>query len=984
MARKSCKRSGTSRRFAPGLVHLEDRAVPATLYVDVRIPGATAEGSPATFDQGFSTEQTLTYAKTLAFITASPTGKFVVNNLALALDAAAAIPGPDTVVIAQGIITPVDNAPGTLDIDQALTIIGAGIGKSVLAPTVDTAGEFDPVFNIPAGGNLTATDFSVAGSGRKLGGAFGFRDGGTGTLTRVEVQNVTFGNDGYGVDVLNTQNVTVQNSVISGYGRYGVGFTNSTGSVLGNTITGRGAGTFVNYGVQAIGGSTVLISGNTITNNQGVVPVIPPGVESDSSAAVFAARDIDPNTGVAIGPGATLTVIGNTFSGNNAGVLTGTGENLNDTSLVTSSFNNYIGNVIGIDATNSSAANNQGVTSSFDFFGAANGPTRTVADRNVDGGGPAGSPANTKAATGNSAIGNVRFNADPATPASGFDTRPVANPVLVAATPAAYLAAISNGGTTASGIASTVIAPTTPGTPVTSGNVNFVVTFNPGIALTGFPDGSDLPFDAADIVATQTTFTAGVANTPTAIPASQITVTPAVDGKTANVSISGITGYSLVSVSVRGNAALGTNGVLTGPSGTATSLFDPATAGPQLTLDKTPGRTLPVGGSFGPIVATASSPRGISSVTVSSSNPSVATATPASTSGNVLTFNLASAGGRGTATITVTATDAAGQTTISQFPVTFGLDRLYAVGSGAGGSAVAEVYDRTGAKRFEVAPFELRFTGGLTVATGDVNGDGVDDLVAGASTGGGPRVQVIDGKTQAVLADFFAFEQTSRVGVFVATGDVDGDGVDEVIVGAGKDGGPRVSVFRIAGGAATQLGTFFAFEQSFRSGATVGAGDITGDGKAEVIVGAAEGGGPRVASFSISATGAATKVSDFFAFDNAQRGGVYVAGVDTDGDGTAEIIAGSGENTGASRVRIFNAAGASAGAEINPYPDSPNQSVRVGNAFFQSDTQQSILTGPGVGGGPLVKIYTVGRPGGPLVFQDFAFDNVGRGGVFVG
>ena len=110
MARKSNTQRktggrGPGDRFAPHLVTLEDRAVPATLYVDVRLPDSNpAEGSQVTFDAGFDTQQTLTYAKTVGFITATPAGSFAVGSLALALQAAEAIAGSDTIVIAQGVM----------------------------------------------------------------------------------------------------------------------------------------------------------------------------------------------------------------------------------------------------------------------------------------------------------------------------------------------------------------------------------------------------------------------------------------------------------------------------------------------------------------------------------------------------------------------------------------------------------------------------------------------------------------------------------------------------------------------------------------------------------------------------------------------------------------------------------------------------------------------------------------------------------------
>src|SRR5262245_32411420 len=89
---------------------------------------------------------------------------------------------------------------------------------------------------------------------------------------------------------------------------------------------------------------------------------------------------------------------------------------------------------------------------------------------------------------------------------------------------------------------------------------------------------------------------------------------------------------------------------------------------------------------------------------------------------------------------------------------------------------------------FDVFP---GFAGGTRVALGDVSGDGVEDLVVGAGPGGGAHVKVYDGadllnKKITVIADFFAFDASFRGGVYVAVGQVDtGPGGQEIIVGAG-------------------------------------------------------------------------------------------------------------------------------------------------------------------------------------------------------
>ena len=191
----------------------------------------------------------------------------------------------------------------------------------------------------------------------------------------------------------------------------------------------------------------------------------------------------------------------------------------------------------------------------------------------------------------------------------------------------------------------------------------------------------------------------------------------------------------------------------------------------------------------------------------------------------------------------------------------------------------------------------------------DVTGDGIPDLIAGAGNGGGPRVRVIDGQTGQTVQDFFAFESTFRGGVNVAAGDVDGDGFADLILAPGDGGGPRVKV--VSGKDGSVLADFFALaDENFRGGVNVAAGDVDGDGLADVIATAANGGGPRLAGFSgasLRPGSTPTKLfSDFFALDSTLRTGAAVAVGDVDGDGRSDIAV-SGGPAGSQRVAIFGA-----------------------------------------------------------------------------
>src|SRR5205823_4408581 len=83
----------------------------------------------------------------------------------------------------------------------------------------------------------------------------------------------------------------------------------------------------------------------------------------------------------------------------------------------------------------------------------------------------------------------------------------------------------------------------------------------------------------------------------------------------------------------------------------------------------------------------------------------------------------------------------------------------------------------------------------IFVTVGDVNGDGFADIICGADAGGGANITVFSGKDQSLLLSFFPYGQQFTGGVRVAAGDTNGDGIAEIVTGAGAGGGPNVTVF---------------------------------------------------------------------------------------------------------------------------------------------------------------------------------------------
>ncbi len=226
-----------------------------------------------------------------------------------------------------------------------------------------------------------------------------------------------------------------------------------------------------------------------------------------------------------------------------------------------------------------------------------------------------------------------------------------------------------------------------------------------------------------------------------------------------------------------------------------------------------------------------------------------------------------------------------------------------AFGADAGGLPYVRLYDPTNNTQVRAfLAYNASFLGGVHVAEGDLNGDGIPDIVTAPGSGGGPDIKVFDGRTGALLSEFFAYAPTFTGGVSVAVGDVTGDGQPDIITAAGPGGGPLVKVFNLQGKLEEQ---FYAYTPTFTGGVSIAVGDTLTAGQANIITGAGSGGSPLVKVFNGS-TGAT--LASFDAYDNNFRGGVSVAAADLTGTGIAEIITGAGPS-GGPHVRVFGGSG---------------------------------------------------------------------------
>ena len=281
----------------------------------------------------------------------------------------------------------------------------------------------------------------------------------------------------------------------------------------------------------------------------------------------------------------------------------------------------------------------------------------------------------------------------------------------------------------------------------------------------------------------------------------------------------------------------------------------------------------------------------------------------------------------------------------------------------AGTVSTLKAFELNGTLIASITTYDAGFKGGVSLVTGDFNGDDKEDIAVAPRSLGGPHVRIYSlnaaGNGFNLLDSFFPYDKTYLGGVNLAAGDLNGDGMDRLVTAPISGLSPLVKTYsyNAAAGHLLLVNEFQAYQTTYLGGVQLATGDINGDEREDIVVSPYLNGGPNVRVYQY---GGASLMSWVMAYSSTYRGTLSMQVGDLDGDGLGEIVL-AARTLGDSKVKIFRYSSGALGLVTSFYPYDTLFMGGV-NLFVNdvdSDTFCEVMTSPASRGGPNVRVYDV-------------------------
>ncbi len=183
-----------------------------------------------------------------------------------------------------------------------------------------------------------------------------------------------------------------------------------------------------------------------------------------------------------------------------------------------------------------------------------------------------------------------------------------------------------------------------------------------------------------------------------------------------------------------------------------------------------------------------------------------------------------------------------------------------------------------------VYPYTANYRGELYITIGDVTNDNKSEIIVSPSYGYRNPIKIYSHDGVQIRPDWYPFGRDYNGGYSISVSDIHGDGKAKITIGAGQGSEPLVAIF---GSNLAFEHAWHPYEKKFLGGARLATGDVTGDGKKEIIVGPGPGKKPIIKVFDPFGS---LLFKQFTAFTSFQDNGVQLQSVDVNFDGKDDIL----------------------------------------------------------------------------------------------